>query len=257
MFGGQANINETGFTYADYARRGFFELVGVAVLSLGLYAGLSAITRRETPAARRAFTLLSAGLIALVLAILSSAWMRLILYEEAYGLTRLRASTHVFIPWLALLLFTVALLELFGRRGALGFALLVFVVGFTVTLPVVNMDAWIARTNLARAMEGKDLDGNTLVGLSIDAYPVLAGAYQDPASPENIRQQTGAALTCWQMEGRGADRFDWRSWVINERTYGQQLKGLDLSAFIQSRVDGSQDVIVNGQVFTCFPYGFD
>jgi hypothetical protein len=35
-----------GFTYADYARRGFFELVAVAFISLGLYYSLSMVTKR-------------------------------------------------------------------------------------------------------------------------------------------------------------------------------------------------------------------
>jgi hypothetical protein len=47
LFGGQANISTTAYTYAEYARRGFNELVIVAVLSLGLYLGLATITRME------------------------------------------------------------------------------------------------------------------------------------------------------------------------------------------------------------------
>ncbi|MFZ6018198.1 MAG: DUF4153 domain-containing protein, partial [Chloroflexota bacterium] len=34
LFGGQVNIHEAGFTYAEYARRGFGELVWVALISL-------------------------------------------------------------------------------------------------------------------------------------------------------------------------------------------------------------------------------
>src|SRR5207244_2088993 len=36
LFGGQANISAQGFTYAEYARKGFFELVAVAVAAFGL-----------------------------------------------------------------------------------------------------------------------------------------------------------------------------------------------------------------------------
>ncbi len=37
LFGGTDNINVEGFTYSEYAVRGFFELVAVAVISLILF----------------------------------------------------------------------------------------------------------------------------------------------------------------------------------------------------------------------------
>ena len=40
FFGGNDNINFEGFTYAEYARRGFFELIAVAIISLLLFFAL-------------------------------------------------------------------------------------------------------------------------------------------------------------------------------------------------------------------------
>ena len=34
LFGGESNISVQGFSYAQYARRGFFELIAVAIVSL-------------------------------------------------------------------------------------------------------------------------------------------------------------------------------------------------------------------------------
>ena len=101
FFGGQANINIEGYTFAEYARKGFGELVAVAFFSLLLLLGLGAITRRETEAQRRTFSGLGVGLVGLVLVMLVSAFQRLMLYETAYGFSRLRAYTHVFMIWLA------------------------------------------------------------------------------------------------------------------------------------------------------------
>ena len=55
FFGGQANINIEGYTYSDYARRGFGELVAVAFFSLLMLLGLGNITKRETEIQRRVF----------------------------------------------------------------------------------------------------------------------------------------------------------------------------------------------------------
>ncbi|MEN8242453.1 MAG: DUF4153 domain-containing protein, partial [Chloroflexota bacterium] len=46
FFGGKSNINLEGFTYAEYARRGFGELIAVAVFSLLLFLGLSFLTKK-------------------------------------------------------------------------------------------------------------------------------------------------------------------------------------------------------------------
>ena len=45
FFFGQANITQQGFTYSEYARRGFGELVAVAVFCIALIKGLSEISR--------------------------------------------------------------------------------------------------------------------------------------------------------------------------------------------------------------------
>src|SRR6185369_16696657 len=46
FFGGQRNISLEGLTYSDYARRGFFELVAVSVLTLALVLLLEGATLR-------------------------------------------------------------------------------------------------------------------------------------------------------------------------------------------------------------------
>ena len=52
----------------------------------------------------------------LVIVMLISAYQRLVLYEMAYGFSRLRTYTHVFMIWLGLLLITVVILEITRRE---------------------------------------------------------------------------------------------------------------------------------------------
>ena len=47
LFGGRDTLARSGMTYAEYARRGFFELVAVAVLTLALVLVLDWITVRS------------------------------------------------------------------------------------------------------------------------------------------------------------------------------------------------------------------
>jgi hypothetical protein len=94
FFGGQTNIGVEGYTYAEYARKGFGELVAVAVFSTLLFLGLSGAVKRQTTTERWVFSALGLLLVALVGVMLVSAYQRLVLYETVYGFTRLYTYFH-------------------------------------------------------------------------------------------------------------------------------------------------------------------
>lgn len=172
LFGGEANVNLAGYTYAEYARRGFFELVLVAFMSLVLILGLEWLTWRESKRQLRSFKLLSSLTITLVLIMLVSAFQRMRLYEAAYGYTELRLYVTVFIIWLGLLL-AWFLLTLWRRPDHFAIGIFVVVVGFLATLNLLNPGAFIVRENLTRYRATGDLDAAYLVTLSADAVPGL------------------------------------------------------------------------------------
>lgn len=209
FFGGQEALLAEGLTYAEYARRGFGELLFVAAISLALHLALAGLTRRETSPQRWAFTVLVAVLTGLVLVILVSAFQRLLLYEEAFGFTRLRTVVHVFMVWLGLLVVALLGLQLADRVRMFLLAGLVAVVGFAGTLNVLGVDALIARHNLARATQGAELDAAYLAGLSTDAVPELAGALSELDGP--LASQVAGVLGCLRERH---ETGDWRSFQL-------------------------------------------
>lgn len=212
LFGGSANISETGYTYAEYARKGFGELVAVAVLSLLLYLLFNTITRRETKAARGIFSAFSVLLIANVLIILASSLMRLLMYEDAYGFSDLRTYTHLFIFWLAGLLLAAIVLELVHKRGYFGLALLIFMVGYCGTLGVVNVDQFVTQKNIARISHGYDLDVEYLATLSSDAVPAVVTTYLDKDQSQQLRDELGGELACWTYSLKNRPAQPWQSY---------------------------------------------
>jgi hypothetical protein len=252
LFGGQANISGTGYTYAEYARRGFFELVWVAILSIALYLGLGLITRRDTPAKQRAFSLLAILLLAMLLLILGSALQRLLLYEGAYGYTRLRTYTHIFIFWMMLLLLAAIVLEAVQRPGHFGLALLIFTLGFGLTFTFLNLDGLITNLNIQRDRAGKELDTAHLTGLSADAVPTLARIFNNPAESETLRLQSGAALACLQKRLSLTENLvDWRAYNLAEANAARIFNSLDLKAYSPNEPAG-MDIKVNGQIINCW-----
>ncbi|WP_434382726.1 DUF4153 domain-containing protein [Melittangium boletus] len=161
------------FTYSAYARRGFFELLEVSVLTLGLSLALTRWTRPREGAQLRAFRVACSVMVGLVLVLLASAMKRMALYEAAYGYTHLRVYTQVFMGALAgVLVWRGVTLWWRPERFALG----AFVGGlaFVAALDVLNPDAFIARGNLERAEAGLPWDAAYFQELSEDAAPVLA-----------------------------------------------------------------------------------
>ena len=230
FFGGVTNIGVNGYTYAEYARRGFSELVLAAFFSLLLFLGLSAIVKRQTPVQRRVFSGLGMGMVLLVGVMLYSAFRRLLLYEAAYGFSRLRMYTHVFMIWLALLLVAVVVLEFLRRERVFTLALLLAAIGFTASLALVNVDGFIVRQNVAHAAGSDVFDMAYLASLSTDSVPSLVAGFQNQSLPAATRDAIGAALVCHQQLNSSRRDTDWRSFTLSnwlaERAFSQVQSSL-------------------------------
>jgi hypothetical protein len=262
LFGGGENISAAGYTYAEYARRGFFELLAVALISLGLFYALSLFTKRESKAQRLRFSVLGLLLVALVGIILASAYTRLRLYELAYGFTTLRTLAHIAMIFVGLLLAVAAVLEITQRMDRAAFALIIALFAFGLTVNLLNVDAFIVRQNVARILnptpETADtpLDTGYLFTLSYDAIPPLVDTYTNPQTPNALRDDLGGVLAC-RLATMDEDReAPWTSYH-HARTRGKNiLQSLsdDLADYPTFFNDGGVFVEVNGEMRNCYGY---
>lgn len=179
FFGGQSTLDVTGLTYAEYARRGFFELVAVSLLTLGLALGLDHVTLRQGQRETTLFRALALMIVGLMTVMLVSASRRMWLYEETYGFTQLRVYVHVCIAWLGVL-FGVYVLGLFRlRKNIFSLGSVLVMIGYLGTLNLMNVDAYIAERNIARYHDGQALDVAYFNSLSEDAVPIVLPFYQE------------------------------------------------------------------------------
>ncbi|MBI3956599.1 MAG: DUF4173 domain-containing protein [Candidatus Kerfeldbacteria bacterium] len=172
LFAGESNISSQGFTYAEYARRGFFELITVALVSLLLLLSTEKyVVKKETDHAL-GFKLLSTALTVQVIIIMASAFTRLSLYEEAYGFTTLRLYSHAFTLFLAVV-FCLLLYKIYRdkRENTFAFRVFISIVLFLAAINFLNPDAFIARRNIERFAATGKLDTDYLSRLSSDAIP--------------------------------------------------------------------------------------
>lgn len=176
LFGGFQLVQQTeDLKLADYARRGFGELVTVAALVLPILLTSHWLLRKDKPINEKIYRVLAGIQIILLFVIMVSATQRLLVLTGnlGYGLTTVRFYPMAFMSWLAIVFVWFSLTVLRGAReqfawGALWSAL--FVIG---TLHVLNPDDFIARTNIRLMNEGRMFDGHYHKSLSDEAVPVL------------------------------------------------------------------------------------
>jgi hypothetical protein len=220
LFGGRAHIAAaTGLTVADYARRGFFELVAVAALVLPILWAFEWSLRRDSASAVRWFRILAGVMVVMMFFVIAGALHRMWLYMQSYGLTELRVFTTAFMLMLGGVFVWFAATVLLGRRER--FTTGALAIGFVslLALNAANPDALIVRTNLARIGEGRDVDVEYLNRRSLDALPALAA--RDDVSAQEVAHRI--------LDGRVKPDVmpDWRSWnwarYQARRIYGVEL----------------------------------
>jgi Domain of unknown function (DUF4173) len=204
LFGGRDLVESRAhLTYAEYARHGFFELVAVAALVLPLLLLADWALERKRRRDHVVFAGLAATLVLLLLAVVASALERLWIYQQEYGLTELRVYATALVLWLGIVLLWFCGTVLRRRRRS--FAVGALVAGFAavVAMNVLNPDALIARTNVARPR----VDVGYLARLSDDATPTLLRALPSLSPPE--RRRLRAALLA------RSESSDWRAWNLD------------------------------------------
>lgn len=180
LFLGQLTL-PAGYTYAQYAREGFFQLLAVCVINLGIVLICLHLFRESK--ILKAILLILSG--CTVIMILSSA-LRMILYIDSYALTFLR----VFVLWslavIFLLMAGVTAFIFYKQFPLFRYGIAVVTVCY-LALSFSRPDYFIARYNLEN---GADYD--YLSRLSADAAPAILDSSKNPylVSVEDMLEKT-------------------------------------------------------------------
>ena len=245
LFGGERLVQSTtGLSYAQYARRGFFELVMVSLLVLPVLLGTRAAIHADDATAIRRHRMLALPLLVLIGGVMASALGRMALYVHYYGLSTDRLFASVFMGWLAVVFAWYGLTVLRGR--AHDFAAGMTITGFA-TLAVLNLanpEVLVARANILRGATAMQIADSVDAGnrsavpvdlfyltyrLSGDAADQVVGALvAQPISPassasriEEVKARCDAVRGLFRRWGAGSiesqawrEASDWRLWNV-------------------------------------------
>jgi hypothetical protein len=219
IFGGVINITNDTFTYAEYARRGFFELIAVSAFTYLILLATEKLIERNTEHHSKAFKYLSTALVIQVMVLMIFAFNRLSLYEAAFGFTTLRLYSHAFVLLLVVVyLFLLYKIFIDTRESAFALRTLFAVALFIAAMNLLNPDAFIAQKNLERFNATGKIDFDYLAGLSSDAAPVLVNIFEK--GDATARSPLGRAL----YDRSVAESGGWQSWNQSRETEIQLLK---------------------------------
>ena len=205
--GGLAGILPKGYTMAEYARRGFFEMGWLCGINLGLVALTVGLVRKteKTPLSTRLLCLFI-GLVTLFFVVTASAKMAM--YIGSYGLTRLRVLTEVIMVFLGIATVLVCI-WLFVPKMPYMKAVLLLALVMGAAVLWADVDTVVARYNVQAYQSGQleHVDVGYLTTLSAGAVPYIAQLAE--AGDRQAQRFMAEYHSCDALD---ALHCDWRSW---------------------------------------------
>lgn len=217
LFGGPEYLAQAGISYADYARSGFFQLVGVVFLNLSVLLLAVQLSRREGKGWRAVQVGGTVLILESFVLLVSAAW-RMTLYVTTFGLTFKRVLTYWGMLVAAIFLVS-ALCKVW--RPQFRFFRVLFGGSFALwlVLNAVNPAYLSAWYNVNAYQQGvlHTMDVEYLTELS---YDVVGPLSQLPADFEVAGTREGPARRLDEVlsleRARAAeDCRDWRSWNLS------------------------------------------
>ena len=217
LFGGFDTFAVSGMSYSDYARRGFFELIMAAFLAGAVIVVIDRLVGERSLVYR-----IAAGLLAVLTGVIVlSAFIRLGLYQAAYGWTELRFYALAAIAWLAIAV--VATLVAVLAKRARWLPQLVVGAGLVVAVVcnLVGPQAFVTEQNVQRAIHPELIAAGGETGLDLDYIGDLSGADSVPplvAARDQLSPADQAAvdsiLRQQARELRRDSAAGWQSWNL-------------------------------------------
>ncbi len=159
------------FTKAQFARSGFFEMSVIAFINALIIGIIGNLVKHNEKGNLLGFTkLLLVFLTAFSQFYIITAFIKMAQYISAFGLTRLRVLTSVFMIML-FAVFTVILLSLFIKKIPYGKAIIIIAAFTLLSVSICDINHVIAVHNYERyVVDGKEIDLNEYYELGVAGY---------------------------------------------------------------------------------------
>lgn len=219
----------SSYSYAEYARKGFFELFAISVINACVILFISFCSRnsgRNKPKALKFYTVLIS---IFTLLITATAISKMVMYIQNYGLTQLRVYTTWFMTLIALMFVYVIIRQFKPDFSFMTCAAVTFTLMFAL-LCFSRPDALIARYNLEyRADSLSYNDIMEMKNLSDDAAAVILDDRYAPIVRNAIESRSILAEDDFHSSGI----YEYQTYDSYESFVGDILAGLDKNPYAE------------------------
>lgn len=169
------NTLPTQFSYAEYARKGFFELFAVALINLLIILLLNLFCKFKNSTKPKGLIFFNILLSFLTLLLITTALSKMVMYINNYGLTILRVYTSWFMTLLAIIFVIIIFMQFINRIKFVKAIAVSFILMFGI-LSFSDIDGIIANYNISQYQNGNinELDINMMYDLSDSAVQYVA-----------------------------------------------------------------------------------
>lgn len=171
---GFTGVLPEGFSHAEYARQGFFELCAVSVLNLLCIGGIAIFISKGRKGKGWILKILSVIFCLCTFILISTAAAKLLMYIEHYGLTQKRIYAMWLMAVIAVIFLVIALGQFISKIRIVALSCAVVIVMFT-PLALCNINTIVAQYNTDRYLAGtlEDMDTELMGELGDSAIPSL------------------------------------------------------------------------------------
>ncbi len=161
-------------TYAEYARKGFFEMCAIAVINLVIVFSALLLAKKQNGKVCHGIKGIATFISLFTLMIIATAISKMVLYIGNYGMTVLRVTTSAFMLFLSIVFISVILKIYLAKINIIKTALIT-AGSIILILGTVNVNSVCARYNYESYQTGRldTIDVQALYELGYEGIPYL------------------------------------------------------------------------------------
>ncbi len=161
-------------TYAQYARKGFFEMCIIAVINLAIVFSALILAKKKNGKASHSIKALATFISLFTMIIIVTAISKMVLYIDTYGMTVLRITTSAFMIFLSIVFISV-ILRIYITRINIVKTALITAGCIILILGTVNVNSVCARYNYESYKSGRldSIDVEGLYDLGYEGIPYI------------------------------------------------------------------------------------
>ncbi len=213
-------------TYAQYARKGFFEMCVIAVINLVMVFTALLLAKKQTGKVCHGIKALTTFIAVFTLIIIATAISKMVLYIDAYGMTVRRVTTSAFMLFLSVVFISV-ILRIYSTKINVVKVALLAAGCIVLMLGTVNVNRVCAKYNYESYRTGRlaAIDIEALYDLGDEGIPYIVhlAADENKAVAQGAKRYLAEAYLYDYFD----DMADAKQFTVDELKQNRKDKGFE------------------------------